>query len=73
MGSKLGKTFEDVVTERTRVQTRREMLRTLLEDRFTTIPEAILQQIESCQDEARLIAWFHQAVRINSLPELRLE
>ncbi len=73
MGSKLGKTFEDVVAERTRLQTRREMLRTLLEDRFSPVPEAPVNQIETCQDEDRLLAWFRQAVRINSLAELRLE
>ncbi len=73
MGSKLGKTLEEEVAERSRLQAKREILRIQLEDRFSPLPEALLNQIETCQDEERLTAWARQVPRINSLADLQLE
>src|SRR5262249_43944667 len=51
---------------------RREALRTLLEDRFGALPEALLKKIESTDDLDRLKQVFQQALRLEQLTDLKL-
>jgi hypothetical protein len=50
----------------------RENLQVVLEARFGPIPEALAQQIESIDDLERLRAAFRQALRLDSLSDLKL-
>lgn len=50
----------------------RENLRRWLEERFGTLPEALVQRIEAIEDAQRLRAALRQVVRLNSLAELAL-
>jgi hypothetical protein len=68
MEKKIGATLADVV----RLRTRREVLRELLEERFGTLPSALLQRIESCDDISRLQAAARQVLRLDKLDDLQL-
>jgi hypothetical protein len=57
---------------RTELQTRREVLRDLLQDRFGTVPEEVLRLIEACDDPARLKAALRQVMRIQAPADLPL-
>jgi hypothetical protein len=50
----------------------REYLRVVLEERFGTIPEAVLQRIQQTDDPDRLTAGLRQALHITSPDELTL-
>jgi predicted transposase YdaD len=50
----------------------RANLRDLIEDRFGSVPEAVQQQIDGCQDVNRLRAAVRQVYRIESLDQLQL-
>jgi hypothetical protein len=54
------------------IQARREDLRLLLEDRFGTLPEALLQRIEATEDPERLRSALLQVHKIQSPDELQL-
>jgi hypothetical protein len=53
-------------------RTRRDDLRDLLQERFGSIPEALLQRIETCEDVSRLRAALLQVLHIQSPDELQL-
>jgi hypothetical protein len=57
---------------RTELQTRREDLRDLLEERFGAVPDDVLRRIEACDDPARLKAAYRQALRIQSPADMQL-
>src|SRR5207302_6774695 len=77
MSKLIGETWEEELRRDERVRTNRmtlrHILRTILEDRFGTLPAALLEQIAACEDADRLTEWTRQAARVNSLDELRLE
>jgi hypothetical protein len=50
----------------------RHVLRALLEEKFGTVPEALAERIEACQDLDRLNSCARQVLRINSPEELTL-
>jgi hypothetical protein len=50
----------------------RENLRLLLEERFGSLPEELVQQIESIDDLKRLRAGLRQVVHVKTLEELKL-
>jgi hypothetical protein len=54
------------------LRTRREDLRTLLEDRFGTLPAELLQRIEAMDDGERLRSALRQVVKLQSPEELQL-
>jgi hypothetical protein len=68
MEKKIGATLADLV----RLRTRRDVLRELLEERFGTLPEGILQRIESCEEVSRLQAAARQVLRLEKLDDFQL-
>ncbi len=54
------------------LQTARDILRAILEDRFGALPAEIVQRIEATEDLARLKACSRQAPNLKSLDELQL-
>jgi len=50
----------------------RDNLRDLLQERFGTVPEAVLQRIEACEDLNRLKACLRQVLHVNAPEELQL-
>jgi hypothetical protein len=76
MSTTLGQTLEELAEQRDieqgRLQTARQMLCWLLEDRFDPLPEVLRQQIEQIKDLARLEWLIRQCPRLDSLDELEL-
>ena len=76
MSTTLGQTLEEWAEQRGieqgRLQTARQMLCWLLEDRFGPLPEDLRQQIEQIKDLARLERLIRQCPRLDSLDELKL-
>jgi len=70
---KLGETLEEYARRDERLRTTRTNLCMMLEERFGSLPEPLLGQINTCQEASRLEAWFRKAARIQTLEELRLE
>jgi hypothetical protein len=54
------------------VKTAREILRTLLEDRFGPLPKKLLQRIEATDDLERLREAVRQVHRLQKLDDLQL-
>ncbi len=54
------------------LRTRKEVLRALLEKRFGTLPDVVLQRIESATDAERLQSGILQVLEINAPEELEL-
>jgi hypothetical protein len=54
------------------LQQTRDSLQVVLEERFGTLPEPLVQQINAVTDLTRLRASLRQAVHIQSLDELQL-
>jgi hypothetical protein len=54
------------------LQTRRDDLRALLEERFGTVPDAVKERMEATTDVERLKACIRQVVHIRALDELQL-
>jgi len=57
---------------RGRIQSLREVLRNLLEDRFGALPEVVLGRINSAEDVSQLASAVRQAYKIQSPDELPL-
>jgi hypothetical protein len=72
MSQNVGLTWEGRGRLLGELATLREMLRTFLSDQFGTLPDSLIQQIESCTDVARLKAAVHKAPRLQSLDQLQL-
>jgi hypothetical protein len=75
----LGQTWEELTVERERNAERnaelrhgRRILRDLLSDRFTAVPEELVRRIEACTDLQLLNVATRQVYRIGSLDELQL-
>jgi predicted transposase YdaD len=72
----MSKTIAEAWLEEGRVEGRlegaRELLRTQLEERFGTLPEALLQQLAAVTDIARLQQAARQVLRLEKLEDLRL-
>jgi hypothetical protein len=75
----LGQTWEQWVEQRVaatalraELQTGREYLRELLQERFGTVPEDVLRRIEACEDPARLKAAHRQVLHIQSPDDVQL-
>ena len=62
-------TFSDIFAQQ---QEARTVLRELLEDRFGTLPEAVLQKVATCADQDRLRAAVRQVSRLAKLEDLQL-
>ena len=58
--------------QQSQLRTRKEDLRALLEKRFGSLPDAVLQRIETATDAARLKDGILQALEINAPDELDL-
>jgi hypothetical protein len=80
MGNLVEQTWEEEVLEqgikvgeeRGELRGSRKSLRLLLEERFGTLPEVWAKRIEAASDVPRLEAALRQAVKVNSLDELKL-
>ena len=59
-------------TAKGEIQTRREDLRVLLEEKFGSLPDELIQRIETATDPESLKACLRQTLRIQSLDELNL-
>jgi hypothetical protein len=72
----MGQTIADALIEqgfdKGRLLTSKSILRQLLEERFGTVPESLLQQIEQATDPARLQAATLQVRHLQTPDELRL-
>jgi hypothetical protein len=64
--------WQEQAREEARLQTRRDDLRALLEERFGTVPDAVLQRIDAATDVERLKACIRQVIHISSPDELQL-
>ena len=72
MNRKLGKTVPEIAMEEGQLLARRETLRTLLEDRFGQLPEALIQRIEATTDFDRLRNAIRQVYRVQGIEEIQL-
>jgi hypothetical protein len=64
--------WQAIAASRAVLQTRREYLRTLLEERFGPLPEAVVQRINTTDDLERLHKAFRQAIHLPRLDDLQL-
>jgi predicted transposase YdaD len=55
------------------LETRRDDLLALLENRFGSLPEELIQRIRALKDVQRLNRAFQQALNLQSLEDLHLE
>jgi hypothetical protein len=76
MGKQIQGTLADLIREKSREEGKvlgyRQGLRQLLEDRFGSIPEDLIQKIEACEDAERLLAAMRQVLRVQSPEEIAL-
>ncbi len=72
MAGMVGQRWEDEVFARGQLRMARANLRALLAERFGTLPEELIQRIETTNDVARLQAALLQVLRINAASELSL-
>ena len=63
---------EEAGIEKGRVQGGRANLRALLEERFGTLPNGLIQRIEACEDFERLQAALRQTSRLEKLEDIQL-
>jgi Putative transposase, YhgA-like len=72
MSEKLGATLADITMAKGELKATRDLLRSLLEDRFGTVPEELLQRIEATDDLERLQTAARQVYRVQGLEEISL-
>jgi hypothetical protein len=70
MGQTIAEALREEGREEARLLTVREMLRTVLENRFGGLPETLTQRIETITDLQQLKSWVAKAVQATSLDEI---
>jgi hypothetical protein len=69
----MAQTIAEALREEGGLVTAREMLRSILENRFGSLPEALAQRIEATADLQKLKGWVATAVKAASLDEIGAE